>query len=385
MRKNIVTIILLLLICIPIKVNADEVAITNTWISGGNKVSPGEELTLSFFISFSGIQKGDPNSLGIAVIDYELIYDDTVFIVTDITSSNWISSGYKENEKYHILSMVGNEDPYKNKCVDGILYCATYNVTIDFYVKDTDKTSTDIKMGNIVVGLLEMIDQNKEYTEDDVVIITGISDASTTISIKEKEIIVDKEPSSIIENSKPNINNKIDDIIKNEEPDISYKSNNKYLSSLKIENYDIKFYKYIYNYEITVSSSVNKLNLIVEPADSKSKYKIIGADDLKKNNYKVLVEVTAENGDKNTYTINVKVEEDKETNITTSDDNKDEPKKHFKLEKKHIIIGSIIAGVILTLVIIIKFIVHIKDRKLERALDVRNKQRKRVEDIGESV
>ena len=111
-----------------------------------------------------------------------------------------------------------------------------------------------------------------------------------------------------------------------------------------------------------------KKTVFSRPVD-KAKYKIIGADDLKKNNYKVLVEVTAENGDKNTYTINVKVEEDKETNITTSDDNKDEPKKHFKLEKKHIIIGSIIAGVILILIIIIKFIVNIKDRKLERALD----------------
>ena len=377
MKKNILVIILTLFLFAPIKVMANEVSIIDPRLSSKNNISPGEELSVSFFLSFSGIQKGDLDSLGVAAVDYELIYDDKVFVVTDITSREWDSILYKDNEQYRILSMIGDEDPAHNKCIDGVLFCADYGVTIKFYTKDTDKETTEIKVGDITVGLLKMIDPNKEYTEEDVVVITGTSDAKLTVSIEKKETTNKEEPPSIIENTKPNVSDKIDNITNKDEIDnvtdkdeidFSYKSYNNYLKLLKIENYKINFHKYVKDYNITIEPNVNKLNLTVELDDSKANYKIIGADDLKKNNYKVLIEVTAENGNKKTYTINIKVKEETK-DVVILDDNVEKNKKTFKLEKKYIIIGSIIVGIILLLITIIKFIVHIKDRKLEKALD----------------
>jgi len=368
MKKNVVGIILVLFLFIPIDIFANEVSITDPRLSSIGEVSPGEEFSVSFFVSFSGIKKGDPDSLGVAVVDYELIYDDTVFIVTDITSDTWVSTGYKENGQYRILSMIGDEDPFHNKCIDGVLFCADYGVKIHFYVKETDKESSQIKVGDITAGLLKMIDPNKEYTEEDVVIVNGTSDDILTVSIAKKEIANKEEPPSVIENTKPNVNYQIGNITNKKEEDFSYKSYNNYLKSLQIENYKIDFRKYDKDYDITIEPSVNKLNIKVELDDNKASYKIIGADDLKKSNYKVLIEVKAENGNKRTYELNINVKEETEDAIIL-DENNEKTKQTFKIEKKHIIIGSIIAGIILVVIAIIKFIIHIKDRKLEKALD----------------
>ena len=70
--------------------------------------------------------------------------------------------------------------------------------------------------------------------------------------------------------------------------------------------------------------------------------------------------MTAENGDVNNYVINTNNEEETVTQA---------PEKKFNITKKHLIIGSIIIGGVVVVGLLISFVIHRKDRKLERSLD----------------
>ena len=363
MKKYVITILLFMIMLIPLNIRA--ASIRDTSISGTTIATTGTEYSIFFNISFSDIQKGSADSLGILLVGYELTFDEDVFIITGVSSNEWDSIVYKEDGKYYILSEVGENDPFKNKCADGILYCSDYGVLINFYVKDTDKTSTQIKMNEIEVALLEMIKPNKEYGEDDIIEIEGTSDKVQTITIKKSESPKSEEPKEIVDNSKPTINP--NQIISEDKKNVE-KSNNKYLKSLKIEEYKLEFDKNKNNYEIKVGTDVNKLKLDIELEDEKSTYKIIGADDLKANNYKVLIEVTAENGDKNTYTINVKQEEPKKEAISKKEFNGKE-KKEYKLNKKIIIVGIIVLSLLIIIGIVMAIISHRNSKKIDKAFE----------------
>ncbi len=144
------------------------------------------------------------------------------------------------------------------------------------------------------------------------------------------------------------------------------KSNNKFLKKLEIDNYDISFDKYKYNYDIVVEDEVNSLNIKAELQNSNAKYTITGNDDLKKNNNKVIIEVTAENGDKNIYTIYVK----KESEITANVDEQSNFKKAtINVDKKYVKTGFIVILVIV-FIILVSFIVRkINDKKIDKLVD----------------
>lgn len=369
MKKRSIILFLLLIMFIPLNVGA--VSVRDTAVMGVNEKKVGETVSMLFKIEFSDISKTNPNSLGIWLVGYELIFDDTVFSVTDISSSDWVSNVYKEDGKYYVLSEVGPDA--KNMCMNGAVFCDDYFVTIEFFIKDTTKTSSTIKMGDIEVGLLDMKDENKEYTLDDLITITSTSNKSHTVNIKHddnQENLEIKEPASILEDKKPETNIKeispkkemtdsSDDSNKEENDKQSDKSNNNYLKSLEVVGYKIDFDKKKNNYEIEVEELVNSFELEVILEDSKASYKIIGTNDLAKNDYKAIVEVTAENGDKNNYTIQLKVKSD---GLVSTDNKK---KDDFKLDDKYIIGG----GIVLLIGLIILIVVHIKNRKLEKVLD----------------
>lgn len=380
MKKNLIVLVLVL-IFIPLQVNA--VSIKDTAIMGRDEVNIGTEFSLSFRISFDGIRKGDPDSLGLAAVSHELIYDDSVFTITDITSNGyWDSTLYKENGKYYIVSQVGENNADQNKCVDKVLYCADYLVTVNFFVRNTDKTNSDIKIGEIEVGLLNMLlDLDKEINEDDVVLVSGHGNSTQSMKIKEFQANNEnknvEEPQSIVSNEKPKLNDETLNLPKekvssstatessNNKNETS-KSTNNYLSSLKIKKYEIDFDKNKKEYTVNIDKEVNKLEVELELEDSKATYNIIGADDLEKNNNKVIIEVFAESGDKNTYTIDLKKETDENVQSIKQEKNN---KINFKLDKKYITIGGIIVGSIIIIVIIIFILIRIRDRKVEKELD----------------
>lgn len=368
MKKNIMIIAFLLLLLIPFRVNA--ASIGSSSITQITELEIGKEYSISLNIGVNGIQKGDANSLGIWLVTYELEFDDSVIIISDISSNQWNSILYKDGTNYYVLSEVSDDSTSSNKCFDGVLYCSDYNVTIKFYVKDTKMTSTSIRVGDVEMGLLGMLKEGVTYTEDDMTVISGSVNKDMTASIKHTSTSSSSsKPSSIVENSKPttSIPKKNNGTSSNSN---IIKSSNRYLKKLEIKNYKIDFNKLRNEYEIEIDKTINNLDITAATEHAKATYKIIGADDLKSNNYVVKIEVTAENGAKNTYTITAKVKEERIIEeLTEEEENITPKKKEFTINKKYVIIGAVIAGTIFLLIIIISIIIHSKDRKLEKALD----------------
>ena len=87
------------------------------------------------------------------------------------------------------------------------------------------------------------------------------------------------------------------------------KSSNNYLSNLVINSshkINNTFDKNITNYEVTVPFEVENLKMNLTLEDSKAKYEIEGADNLKTDGINVVtIKVTAEDGSIRTYTLNV--------------------------------------------------------------------------------
>ena len=83
------------------------------------------------------------------------------------------------------------------------------------------------------------------------------------------------------------------------------RSSNNYLKSLKISNAKISFNKYTLNYNIVVDNTVDSIDIQVQPEDSKSSVRGTGKKNLNiyLNTYNVVV--TAENGSKRVYKINI--------------------------------------------------------------------------------
>ena len=82
-------------------------------------------------------------------------------------------------------------------------------------------------------------------------------------------------------------------------------SDNNFLKSLTSEVVDLEFDKDVLEYDVTVLKSVTSLNVQAEAEDEKAKIVITGDEDFVIGSNVVKVVVTAENGTKRTYTINV--------------------------------------------------------------------------------
>ena len=367
--KKIVFIILLLFL-MPLSIQAITPEIQSTWLTGIDEYNTGDTASLEFGVRFNGLYKSDSSGLGVISVAYELKFDDTVFVVSDIESTEWDSVVYKEDGKYYVISTIGENSISSNRCKDGISYCESYHAFVKFYIKDTNKTVSDIKMGEVAVVLSPMIDPNKEYTEDDLLVLEDVSNKSISINIKKSEI-KQEQPSSIVSNKKPVTNTQ--DIFNKAKEEIKVpKSNNNYIKTLEIKGYKIDFRKAKKDYDLIIEKDVNKLELNIELENDKATYKVLGNDNLKENDYKVLIEVVAENGDKTTYTINTKIKDDKELNEEKEQNKvkeKSSEKLNIKIDKKYIIIGVSIIGAIVLVTVIIKIIIYKKDKKFFKSLD----------------
>lgn len=371
--KKIMLIIITAMFLIPFDVKA--ASITGTQISGKNSVNIGESFSLSFHINYSGIQKTASDSPGIAGVIFELEFDDNIFSVTGVSNGDeWDTIVGKSDGKYYVFSTIRENSSSKDKCADDVLYCGNYVTTLTFYVKDTNVQNADIKMTTAETVLFKV---NSDYSENDAILLSSTNGKSHNISINKTNNNIQEEPPSIASNSKPNNiipqiepkevdtnkqpnsnntqNNNPDQENKNQE---TSKNNNTNLSSLKIKNYDINFEKGKTKYVIYINKNINKLKIEATPEEKTSTIKIKGADNLKKNNYEVEIEVTAENNSKKTYTVVAKTI--KQTNIA--------PFK-IKLSKKNM--QAIIKVAIIASLLLIPFfiIIYLKNRKLNKLFD----------------
>lgn len=369
MKKRLLFILMVLFLIPFININA--ASINRVDVSGTNSAKVGDKFSLTFHIGYSGIQRGSNNTMGVGGVLYNISFDDSVFLITNISSNGFDTQIGSSNGEYYIVSTI-NESNSNNKCTDEVLYCSDYEATITFYVKDTDKKSSGIKISN---GSAVLFQVGSDYDEEDAVVITSSSESTQLINITKSESVVVEEPKSIVSDSVSknivsNSENKISKVkqnttIKNVTTTKKNNSNpsNNYLASLRIKEHKINFDKEVLEYKIYIDDKVNTIDVEATSESETSTINIIGADDLRNNDYKVLVEVTAKDGSKKTYTINV--ERDKVQKVNKNEDDNDK----FKIDKKIVRIIVILAIGVLVIGIIYFVITHRQNKKLDKMLD----------------
>lgn len=370
--KNIFLIVLMLIVFIPNNVLAAK--ISNVRIGSIENVKKGKSVTVPFYINLSGVSNTDINSFGILSVGFELIYDEDLFSITNIASNGFTSTVYQENGEYLIFSALNVGDSFDKKCVDNILFCGEYEIDITFFATDTTETISTIGIGEVAVAGLQLSNgTHPTYSEDDIIVVEEVANKTKTINIIDNDGEIITTPKSIVKSSKPIVDDTsiINNIVENKEntksnENNSDKSSNNYLSKLDITGYLIDFYKRTNEYTLEVEEGINKLDVIAELEDKKATLEIVGANDLKGNDNKVEIIVTAENGTKNIYTINV-INEKEITPKSLSDVNTIKKIKDFFIEYK---LYFIIGGSILLFIIILSIIINsISNKKLGDKFD----------------
>lgn len=150
-----------------------------------------------------------------------------------------------------------------------------------------EKINKDEKL-NIDEKSLEKDKQNNNVENSDIAVSFSKANISAAISTKTASIVSSSSNKTSSKESTATYNG----------------SDNNYLSALSIEGYELNkdFSKEIETYFLTVDSSVSSVNVVAEAEDSTSKLKIYGNDDLQ-NNSKILITVTAQNGNTRNYRI----------------------------------------------------------------------------------
>ena len=361
MKKKIIYIFILFLILMPIKIFAAEMV--DTEITGVTEKNIGEEFILDFKVNLTEFDKS--KTLGIWIAGFELIFDDQLLVLSDVSSEDFDSYIYKEDDKYYVISEVLENNNSDNMCSNKILYCGNYQVSVKFYIKNTELTETSIKMGEIEIGLLDMNDETKTYTLDDLISLNKITDKTHTIKINKTTNEITKEPVNIIKDEKPVF--KEPQTTNKKEETNNIKSSNAVIKELKIDNYNINFEKNKTNYILTLEEDINELDIKVKLENENATYKIIGADDLKNNNNEIAIVVTAEDNTILTYTINIKHEEIKKENETKVKlDIKELINKYFT--KENLTYAGIIGGIIIIIILIIILINKRQNKKINKLL-----------------
>lgn len=300
-------------VVIPIEVFA--VQITNVKIEGKDDGKYGDFVDVTFNVDFSGLDAQSASGKGIytVVLDFEL--SNGVRLSNKI-ESDWdtVFGKVKDtNSLYRIVSIVGEETP--NLCADGFLFCGNnYKVTISLSVAMRDILYADIVLKEVAVGAIPV--DLEEFDKDDVETVSYIpSNLSHRIKFEDVHILTQEEIDSInkqlkeaeeklkeleAKDIKVEVSEEAIKPSKNKTPTTSIKPPNSVkedatktqIKSLEIEGYDFKFYENKDNYALFIEDDVNSVDLKVELKDSSSTYEIIGADDLKKNDYKIKVVVT---------------------------------------------------------------------------------------------
>ena len=125
-----------------------------------------------------------------------------------------------------------------------------------------------------------------------------------------------QQPSNNTNNNTNNNTQKNNDTNKNKE-NLSKENN---LESLSIDNYEIAFNKNTLSYSIDVNYDVESINVKAKAVDNKANVSIVGNNNLKYGENNVKVIVTAENGDKKTYTIIVNRPPDPNKQLSSNSD-----------------------------------------------------------------
>ena len=219
----------------------------------------------------------ESNKATVTISNNEII-NENIPIKIEVKAENGKIRTYTISIKYKTEIILDSNNYLKNLTLSNIdlkfnKETLVYNIEIDENVKNIDVNAlAESEKAKIV------IENNKNINENIPIKITVTAENGTariyTINIKYK-----KETPSL--------------------------SSNNYLKSLEIKNYKLDFKKDKNNYTLKIDKDVETLEITALTEDEKSNYSITGNEKLK-NKSKIKINVSAENGEINTYIITIK-------------------------------------------------------------------------------
>lgn len=349
---------LLLFMILFIPINIFAVSITDISLSGSDEGIVNEKISLTYTINFDNLEKKNYDNVGVYAVLYNLNINKDILDIVSVSSEYWDTLVYLNEDKYQVLSVVNEKNTHK--CQDNVLSCGDYSETFEFLVKETKEEKINIEIGEVEVWTSPFLDTNLPK-EKDIKSIKSESISAKILKINQgdKKEKVEVKPLDI-KKEKLNVNSKYILSLLEKTFDKEKNSNN-YIKKLEIEGYELSFSKDNNEYYLTIPAYVKSLPIKVDLESDKATYEIDGNDSIESN--KILIVVTSFNGDKNTYTINLKREEVKE-------DETIKEKIENVLDDKDLLkrIG-IIFGIIIFIVFIIRLILRLRDRKMDKMLN----------------
>lgn len=384
MKKLLSFIIVCLLVILP--TNASALSAKSVSVSGPSEVKQGEEFELSIDVSLDTLDPEGTIMFFATKIDIE--YDTATLVITGANASNFETDAFEDEKgKRFIYSSydIKNIDNISEEtnCTNNIL-CNRFNTKLKFFAKGSGNTTFNVTGITAyymdLKGIIE--DENSEIKKEDIIESSKAITGSKTINIistePPKNIPIENKKNDNLQFTLPALSREdIEQKVKKETPKDT--SSNNSLKSLSIDNYPIEFDTHKLKYNINVPEGVNSVKVNAVADDDTAKIKVIGANDLAKNNYVITVEVTAQNGSKKSYVITTRGEtEPKSEEVTTTeakeektrDDEaiKEDQEKRKKINKK--LISYVIIGVVTILLLVIAnaIINKIRYRKLDKML-----------------
>lgn len=355
--------IIIVVVLFPISVlAANQVRIEGAELGGYAKtLTVGDEVDLTFSLSFSGLEKKADATTGIVMVIYDIIFDDNTLAPIEVNAEGYDTVFVKVDNEYGALSTISEEA--EGNCVENTLQCGDYQSKLKFIIKNTSAIQAKVKIGDAIIFVYDQ-------ETDEIIQLEKSINKSYTIDIRQssKEVIV---PEIEIITTLPDVTTKKPS--KKPTSDITSVNNN--LKSLSVEGYEIEFDKNRKQYDIYIEEGINELKVTAETENEKATYKVIGADDLKANDYKVIIEVTAENKDIAKYTLNVKsknelpTKEEKKGQKTKKNLLQTVKEKIKNIKKETLIYGAIMFGCIVLLIIVVIINKIVKNHKMNKLLD----------------
>ncbi len=263
-------------------------------------------------------------STGQFYINYEQDYYS--FSCNDISYHQGVSSSEVDcrDDNGKIIILYVDDDGGLSPIKDGEF------ITLNFLVKTNTSIETSFKLsGEGFSSLIEDEIVNQEFNDS----------ISKTVNIVEKQIEPEDEPE--------------------DEPEVIQKNTDSYLKSLEVKGYDIKFNKNIFEYFLEVENNIDEINI---SATSNAKTSKVSGTGKKKlyigdNEFKIIV--TAENGNKRNYIINITRKEKEEVSLPEDtdeykEDSKTDTVENPKTGNNSFIIISILCLVIIS-ILVVKF------------------------------
>ena len=327
-KIKIITSIIILLIMIGIQVSYAIPGSNNKssfFTVNSEKIEPKETLKISFdlnkieYNSFKIVLNSNINNNEIYTNDNIAIKEESDAVVVEIDKTKMnlsniemcyaIPEETKVNSKIQLYAKIVIEEEIKNQDDEGNTNTTKQektvleeNKSITIVEKNENENQKDTKKDNERPEQEE--NSNKEQKDN-------------------KNFIENNEKSSNsnMNSTNKNTNSEANQSNKNVETATYNGSNNNYLSDLKVEGVDLNtnFNKENTTYFIKVTDTSN-LNITATAEDSTAKVVVTGNDNIKEGTNKILIAVTAENGDVRYYRIFVICgsSSQKQQNTTTS-------------------------------------------------------------------